>query len=172
MDREKSTRGGAGRNCGRELREFEYAKHPLEDLERFSSAMSSCWTFVDEEVSPGCYVCEGIRQTHQHVSREGFEQAMANLLRDAFALELQLGTSVEEAAYRITASFQKSWSTEIHESLVGSWHVGSMREPRHAEYDGERRVLSLYRDGRNVWRGALEELTEPECGYFARLASF
>lgn len=52
---------------------------------------------------------------------------------------------------------------------AGSWRLGSLRELRYAEYDGQLRTLSLHRDGKVVWQGPPEELTDPKSSFFRKL---
>ena len=133
--------------------------------------MSRRWTFVIDEVSGGCYRCEAIRDTHHSVRRDGFESAIPQLLRDAFEMELQLGTPVEEAAFHITSGFKYLWRNEYHPKEFGSWLVASDREPHHAIYNGEESHLALYlQDGPPVWQGHIGTLKANAAAYFEELS--
>jgi hypothetical protein len=132
--------------------------------------MSARWTFKIDEVSPGHYRCEAIRQTHHSISRDGSESAIAQLLQDAFEMEVQFGTIPGEAAFLVTSGFQPFWRSEYLPKVFGSWLVESSRQPRRAVYDGKDFHLALYRQsGPPVWQGHISELQKPVSDYFTKL---
>lgn len=134
--------------------------------------MNPRWTFKIDEVSPGCYRCEAIRQTHHSISRDGFDSAISELLQDAFEIELQFGTLPGEAAFHITSGFRYLWRAKYHPETVGSWLVESDREPRRAVYDGKDFHLALYQqDGPPVWQGHVSALKQTAFPYFLYLAN-
>ncbi len=134
--------------------------------------MNPHWTFRFNEMSAGCYSCEASRYTGHNFSRTGFEPAIAQTLFDAFDMEIRFGTSLGEAAFLITASYQDSWHREYHPEAAGSWSVVSPRPPRRVIYEGGSLHLVLYgRSEHPVWQGHVADLQVPAAGYFTALAS-
>ena len=126
--------------------------------------------FVFREVSAGCYRGEAIRDTHHSLALDGFESAIARLLQETFELELGFGTSVGEAAFHVTAAYQKHWHTEPPPDPFGSWLVWSHREPRRALYDGGASRLALYRQpDEPSWQWRVSELLLADSTYFQAL---
>jgi hypothetical protein len=117
-----------------------------------------------------CKPREAIRETHHSISREGFEAAIPRLLQDAFEFEIQLGTAPQEAAFHVTAGYQKYWRRNDRVDTFGSWVVDSYQQPCKAAFDGKTGCLALY-DGDKpaIWQGHIDKLRESGAQYFSKL---
>jgi hypothetical protein len=125
------------------------------------------WTIVINEVSAGCYECEAIRSDHRSVAKRGFEGAIPEVLRDAFEMELSLGTPPHEAAFYIIEGLKPQWRTRFDFDAHQSWTVFSSIEPRGVEYNGETGIFRVFRDSQSsIWTGVVGDLNNQADGLF------
>ena len=125
------------------------------------------WTLVINEVSAGCYECEAIRSDHRSVAKRGFESAIPEVLRDAFEMELSLGTPPYEAAFYIIEGLKPQWRTRFDFDGHQSWTVSSFIEPRGVEYNAETGILRVFKNSQNsIWTGVVGDLNNQADGLF------
>ena len=75
----------------------------------------------------------------------GFEDAIPELLREAFVAECTHGTIPGTAAFSVTSGFKPFWTGEYRDEVFGSWIWQSESEPRRVVYDGRDFHLAVYR---------------------------
>ncbi len=125
------------------------------------------WTIDINEVSAGCYECEAIRSDHRSIAKKGFESAIPEVLRDAFEMEVSLGTPSHEAAFHLIEGLKPRWRTRVDYDGHQSWTVSSTIEPRGVEYNGQTGIFCVFTDSQNsIWTGGVSDLNTQADGLF------
>ncbi len=134
------------------------------------------WTYSINEVSPGVYDIEAIRDTHNSIARKGFETAISEVLRDSFQMELTFGTNPAEAAFHVTKGYKNFWTSTYYENAYGSWEIHYPKTKSRIELDGKDSYISMiYNPSKSTeayWNGWLPDLLKPDCAYFQKLLYF
>jgi hypothetical protein len=131
------------------------------------------WIFKIEEVSANCYRCEATpHYDSRSISRVGFDDVVAEIVRDAYKAELILGTHEIQASYDVTRSYLWRWRSRRETKHPGSWTVTGPNEERFL-YNAETKRLIVERPvAKRSWEGQISELAKPNCDYFRELVRF
>ena len=134
------------------------------------------WTYAINEVSAGCYDIEAIRDSHHSIARKGFENAIAEVIRDSFHMEISFGTIPGEAAFHVTSGLKAFWIPTYYEEALGSWLVRDFRTKSQIEYDGKEFCISMISDPSKAtiryWSGRLPDVLKKDSDYFHNLLYF
>lgn len=134
------------------------------------------WTYSINEVSAGCYEIEAIRNTHNSISRKGFEDAIGKVLRDSFEMEMGFGTNPGEAVFHVTSGFKSSWNSKYDELVFGSWQVWNPKTKSCIAFDGKDSYIDmrydLSKENPVYWAGRLPQIMKPDTDYFQKVIYF
>ena len=130
------------------------------------------WKFEQEESASGGYTLKAIRSTGNEVSLRVDESKLYRIYKEAFYLEVSLGTPLTKALFEVISSSKVSWLSKYNEAASGSWLVASPNGTDRYVFDGNNSSLKYYADDTSpAWQCCIKEKSDVNEQVFASLIS-